>query len=309
MKIIHCIFLLFLLSLLFAYSSVADTKHILVGADSNSPVLISNICDAVVSSKAPLFTALRHAGSFEGMKRYYGIQGEPADKGVWNHQALNHLVIIGVPEEGKAAARTQGFTYGIDVEKKEMNRIGVGHFRGDIGTVETLFNPYLYSNRFDDNPFSTLLVRISGTTEKGVALAAKAFLRGMINGVVLGEGVERVESTILDQNPTTKAPPKIPVTLSHGDESFQVAGWSQCPENEYRAYLDYGAERKPLHVWRVKYFSKGCLDDVSGTAWVNGPHIMAWGNAVTISEFSDSKDAVRAFKGLRESGRWEPGKA
>ena len=286
----------------------ADTRRILVCADPAASETTRDACETILRSQPMLFGALQKTHEINGIMRVDDLQGDPADRAVWKRQALNHLVVVGTPDEGDVARRTQGFTFGINAKTREMYRLGVGRFTGDVGSVETTFNPYLYSNHFDDNPYSTLLVRLSGTTPVGVALAAEAFSQGMLNGMVLGSGAQRVETSLLDQTPSTEPPPNLPLSLSAGEAKYSMAGWSQCPENEYRACLDYGAAQEPRSIWRVKYLATGCLDDASGAAWIRSPHVMAWGNAVTIVEFVDNADPVKMYEGVRASVKPVAGK-
>lgn len=280
-----------------------EKARILVCADRAAAVATSNACEAILGSQPMLFTALRQTQTVLDIVRFSEFLADPSDRAVWKRQALNHLVVVGTPDEGDGAKRTQGFTFGINTQKREMYRLGIGRFRGDVGSVETTFNPYLYSNRFDDNPFSTLLVRISGTTPRGVALAADAFVHGLLNGMVTGADATRVERTILDRDPSLEPPPALPASLALDSERFFMAGWSQCPENEYRACLDMGATNEPRRLWRVKYLTPGALEGASAATWVNSLHVMAWGNAVTLAKFADAADAAAMFRGVRAEVR------
>jgi len=209
----------------------------------------------------------------------------------WMRQANVHVLLEGLPVAGSVFTRAKGWTYGIDLEKKELFRLGLGRFRGDVGCVETLFNPWLYSDHVADAPRSTLLVRISGTSEAGVRLAREAFCKGMNNGVVLGKGVRRVEQSILDLDPSSDPPPRDVLTRLAVPADCVYAGWSQCPAQEYRAFLDWGATEEPQRVWRVKYLTRGSLESASGATWANSPLLAAFGHAVTIAAFSSPEQA------------------
>ena len=249
---------------------------------------------AIDLSQAPLVKALGAS-----LERHDALEAEPARKEQWLAQGEAHIVVLGTPGEGDVARKTMGFTYGIDTGKKEAYRLGFGRFRGDVGFVETRFNPWLYSNRVDDHADSTLLVRIGGTTPKGVELAAAAFVQGLNNGLVLGPGAQRVEETILDLDPSVEPPPAQPERI--GD--LVLAGWTQCPAQEYRAMLDLGAQKEPRRMWRVKYLAPDALATASDAAWIFGPQAMSWGNAVTIAEFDDPADAQRTWEGIaRQKG-------
>ena len=253
-----------------------------------------SVASASALAEAPLLRALG------GARVVLALEAEPKDKAKWNAQALNHVVLAGVSGEDDVFKKTVGFSFAIDSEKRELYRLGYGRFSDDVGCVETRFNPWLYSNRFDDNPFSTLLVRISGTSEAGVKLAAEAFKNGMNNGVVLGLGAARVEASILDLEPSAEPPPRMPDAFEKkGAKRLVFAGWTQCPANEYRAMLDLGARAEPRRIWRAKYLSEDSLASASASAWVDGPASVAPGNAVTIAEFASAEDARRAFDGAR----------
>lgn len=261
---------------------------------------------ATVPSEAPLVQALaavRDPGSWaEGA----AFEVAPVSQESWMRQANAHVFLEGLPEAGSVCARAKGWTYGIDLEKKELFRLGLGRFRGDVGCVETLFNPWLYSDRVADAPRSTLLVRISGTTPEGVKLARAAFCNGMNNGVVLGKSARRVERSILDLDPSDEPPPKDVVAGIKVPSECAYAGWSQCPAQEYRAYLDWGAQKEPRRVWRLKYVSRDSLASASGVTWADSPLLQAFGHAVTIAEFETEADAKRVLSRVGSGDRAYP---
>ena len=282
------------------------TRRILVWGPSKPSAETLAARDAVLAraAGAPLFQALGLTHRTGPVQSAGELLPAPGDRKVWKWQGLDNLVVVGTPAEGDVAARVKGFTYGIDTGRKELYRFGFGRFTGDVGCVETGFNPWLYSDRFDDNPYSTLLVRISGTTPTGVLLAARAFLDGMNNGIVLGAGARNAEQGLLCRVPSSTPPPKLPPRFVNEDGGILAyAGWSQVPEQDFRALLDYGAPREPVAMWRIKYLATGALDDCSGAAWVRGPAPMAWGNAVTLAFFDDDACAEAAWKGVREACR------
>lgn len=283
-----------------------DTRRIVVWADAGASEATLAARDALLGTVggAPFFSALAKTHRTGHVIAAAALEAAPADRAAWRRQALDNVVIVGTPDEGAAAARAMGFTYGIDTARREIFRFGFGRFSGDAGCVETCFNPWLYSDRFDDNPYSTIMVRISGTTPAGVALAADAFSRGLINGIVLGPGAQPVDPGILCRTPSMDPPPDLPAQFDGDGERILVkAGWSQVPEQDYRAMLEYGSVHEPSGMWRVKYLATGALDDCSGAAWVRGPAPMAWGNAVTVARFDDPSDAARAWAGIRAACR------
>jgi len=251
---------------------------------------------ATVPSEAPLVQALaavRDPGSWaEGA----AFEVAPVSQESWMRQANAHVFLEGLPEAGSVCARAKGWTYGIDLEKKELFRLGLGRFQGDVGCVETRFNPWLYSDRVADAPQSTLLVRISGTTAKGVELARKAFLSGMNNGVVLGKSAKRTETSILDLDPSDEPPPTEVLSRLAVPAGCVYAGWSQCPAQEYRAFLDWGAAEEPRRVWRVKYLTADSLKSASGATWADSPLLSAFGHAVTIADCRTETAAKRILE-------------
>lgn len=251
---------------------------------------------ATVPSEAPLVQALaavRDPGSWaEGA----AFEVAPVSQESWMRQANAHVFLEGLPEAGSVCARAKGWTYGIDLEKKELFRLGLGRFRGDVGCVETLFNLWLYSDCVADAPRSTLLVRISGTTPEGVKLARAAFCNGMNNGVVLGKSARRVERSILDLDPSDEPPPTEVLSRLAVPAGCVYAGWSQCPAQEYRAFLDWGAAEDPRRVWRVKYLMSDSLKSASGTTWADSPLLSAFGHAVTIADCRTETAAKRILE-------------
>ncbi len=119
----------------------------------------------------------------------------------------------------------------------------------------------------------------------------------MNNGVVLGPGARRIETSILDRDPSADPPPALPEAV--GDLVF--AGWSQPTEAEARAFLDWGATAQPVALWRAKYLATGALETGSGAAWTLGPSALAWGNAALLARFADPADPGRVLAALRSA--------
>ena len=180
-----------------------------VYADPGAAQETTTARDLVKTGTAPLLQALKAVGSAEAPSVLADLQEAPASLPGWMAQADAHLVVVGTPADGPIAKLVKGYTYGLDCEKKEFFRLGLGRFRGDVGVVETVFNPWLYSDKVNDTEKSTLMIRISGTTPKGVALAAQAFQNGLINGAVLGAGAVRTETSILDLEVSAEPPRRL----------------------------------------------------------------------------------------------------
>lgn len=253
-------------------------------------------------AEAPLLRALRATGASADAAPAAAETlppcGKPeADRAGTRAAGVCHWVVIGTPDADAVCRRVAGFTAGWNRADgaRTLTRLGVGVFGGDVGFVETRWNPWLYSNVFDDHPYSTLLITISGTTPAGVRAAFDAFTAGLNNGVVpCGEQTRRLERTILDLEPSA-APP--PAALCAAPAGFVYAGWSQPPENEYRAWLEHDAE--PERLWRVKFLEPRSLAGADGTVWLRGPALMAWGNARTLARFATPEAAATVLRNLR----------
>ena len=270
----------------------------LVSACAAAEISVYPAKELAVVDGAPLLSALRATGAGTGPQAIEALAAEPSGHREWEDQANRHLVLVGTPDDGGALERVKGFTYGIDCRRKEMFRLGLGRFRGDVGVVETQFNPWLYSDRIDDTPESKLMVRITGTTAEGVRLAAEAFRKGMNNGVVLGANAKRTETSIIDLDPSAEPPPAEALSHVVVPDGFAYAGWTQCPAQEYRAYVDWGAPSEPRRVWRVKYLAAGSLNGADAPTWARSPLPVAFANAATIAEFADEGVASTALAGL-----------
>lgn len=282
-----------------ALAASAAPMPVSVYAAPSASAETRRVRDSIVSGGAPLLVALAATGAAAKPEADDSLAAEP-DKARWLAQAARHVVIVGTPAEGEVCARVAGFTYGIDCAKREAFRLGLGRFRGDVGVVETQFNPWQYSNRLDDVPASALMVRIAGTTPEGVRLAADAFAKGMNNGVVLGAGAARVETSILDLDPSPEPPPEGELARLAADAGAGAAfaGWTQCPAQEYRAYLDWGADAEPRRVWRAKWLKPGSLASADGATWTRSPLAAAFANAATIAEFADESDAAKSLAAI-----------
>jgi hypothetical protein len=219
---------------------------------------------------------------------------ELLDKKKFNRAAFNHLIVVGLRSKDPLIDLTWGHNASINEETGTAYMQGFGFLQGDIGYVECDRNPFLYSQKVDDNPFTTWVIRLSGTNEAGVLAAIKSFREGLLNGFVPAGKFKRPQTTILDLDPLmTQAPGAWPKSLKFdkGGPGPWV-GWTQVPGNEYRAYIDYGGF-EPKALWRVKYLRPGSCQSASLQAWTEGFHRMAYGNAVTVAEFADAAQATK----------------
>ena len=221
----------------------------------------------------------------------------------FNQAAFNHLVVIGRPDQDPLQAKVRGHQAKVDPAAREFYRLGYGRLQGDIGYVECDWNPFLYSEKVKNNPFTTVVIKISGTSDAGVLAALKAFQSGLLNGIVaVGEPV-RPERSLLDYLPVNDAPPALPERIGN----LTRAGYTQPDGVEYRAWLEWSGV-EPEQLWRIKYLADGVYDDVSPAAWVNGLHRLAYGNAVTIAEFASAEQVAQLRNALLKRNGAKNGK-
>jgi hypothetical protein len=229
------------------------------------------------------------------------LNGAPTARG------FAHLVCVGLPEDpliqaawGREARRIDGGLY----------VFGFGHLRGDIGYIESDRNPFLHSRFIEKVPYETEIVLITGNTPRGVGLAADAFLKGVVNGVVAAPGWTRPATSLLEQTPLTpdfELPANLPQKL--GD--WQLIGVSQGGADEYRGVLaDAGAE--PQQIWRGKYYKPGVWDG-SGAEnaiadYFAGLQRRTYGNTLWLARFRDENEAkavapkIAAAANLKKEG-------
>ncbi len=270
----------------------AEQKQILVVVSKDADKAVKKA--ALTLKDAPLFDVLEKCGAASS-KMPVPIGSEKLlDDTAFPQAAFNHLVLVGLPEQDDLLKKCRGYQIGL--HPGEVNVRGYGHWKGDIGTVECDWNPFLYSHKVKTNPFTTLCVKISGTSVKGVLKAVEAFTSGLLNGIVPAGEIELVEESILDMKPDFVAPSGFPATAG----PFFQAGWTQPSAMEYRAYIDF-AGFEPKRLWRVKYLEPKVFDDVSAKAWVNGLHRLAYGNAITFVEFASEEEASKTLEGLGKS--------
>ncbi len=209
-------------------------------------------------------------------------------------RALNHLVVIGLPTDPLIAAVWQ---HEARAEPGGLYVFGWGHFKGDIGYVESDRNPFMHSAGIATAPYETEVVTITGSTPAGVALAVDAFLnRGLVNGVVAGPGWTRPQTSLLDREPLLPnfAPPA--AILSTAGEASLI-GVTPGGEDEFRGVLD-DTGVLPQQIWRAKYYVAGAWDGagVAGAfdAYSAGLHRRAYGNTLWLASFATAAEAAGA---------------
>lgn len=285
-------FPLFSLLVLFGGVLSGAEREILVCTAKDAPASI-RAAAATLNDARPL-AALRRCGAAVGDIK--PVESAPLlEAKHFQQAAYNNLILVGFPESDPLLAKCRGNQ--ASVKPGRFYRLGYGTLEGDLGYVECDWNPFLFSDKVRTNAYTTVCVKISGTSEKGVLAAIEAFKNGLLNGVVPAGEVRRPENGLLDLAPSLVAPPALPEAIAAGNFHATQAGWTQPDAKEYRAFLDIGG-KEPKQVWRVKYLADKALDGVSGEEWVNGLHRLAYGNTVMIAEFATPADAEAELAGF-----------
>ena len=267
-------------------------REILVCTAKDAPASVR--AAAATLNRARPVEALRQCGAAVGDIRM--TESAPLlEAKNFRQAAYSNLILVGLPENDPLLAKCLG--HQASVKPGRFYRLGYGALEGDLGYVECDWNPFLYSDKVRTNPYTTVCVKITGTSEKGLLAAVEAFKNGLLNGVVPAGKVRRTEETLLDLAPSPAAPPALPETVAAGTFRATQAGWTQPDAKEYRAFLDIGG-KEPKQIWRVKYLADKALDGVSGEEWVNGLHRLAYGNTVMIAEFPTPADAEAELSGF-----------
>jgi hypothetical protein len=278
-----------------------------VVVDTNAPAPIRDAAQRVLDAAAtnPVLQILAEGRAPAQLADSAALAAGPA-----SNRALSHLVLVGLPSDPlvarawqrEARMRADGGLY----------VFGFGHFRGDIGYLESDRNPFLHSQAIDQAPFETEVITLSGATPAGVALAVDAFLRqGLVNGVVAAGGWQRAAPSLLERDPLAPdfAPPEwLPRRLGE----WRFLGLTQAAEDEYRGVLaDAGVV--PVEIWRAKYWKPGVWDPIDGVSGQKvapvhfhaGLHRRSHGNTLWLARFAsvheagDALNRIAAAAGLR----------
>jgi len=275
-------------------------------SDTAPPAIKQAAADLVAhAANIPLLAALQ-AGQGAGDVTLTSSETLSLPKN-YNLAAHNHIIAIGLRSEDPVVARVWDHYATVDETAKSLYMQGWGHLQGDIGYIESDRNPYLHSRKIQTALYETIVVKISGTSVAGVVAAEKAFEGGALNALVPAGPVARPETTLLDLDPFVDPPPftmpgSAEVTTDSGKAlQAPLVGWTQVPGNEYRAYIDV-AGFEPVHVWRYKYLQPGLFNSAGIPAWLGGLHRMAYGNAVTIAEFSTPDQARKTLAAYGQTG-------
>jgi hypothetical protein len=196
--------------------------------------------------------------------------------------------------------KTWGYEATIDESKQTAYSLGCGYLKGDVGWVESTWNPFLHSLRIASAPEDTVLVKITGTSEAGVEAALQAFQGGLLNGFVVAGSFTRPQTTLLDLDPLSDpAPGPLPAQLTIGSADAYLAGWTQPPGQDYRAVLESGGI-EPVKMWRYKYLATGMLEEKPIVRWLGGVNARAFGNAIDIIQCHSPDEAAVAAQQLSQ---------
>ncbi len=286
-----------------AFAATPQREILIVAGEHASPAIVA-AADALAKELPPVLAALQATQGVTGVER---VTSERVLKD-YNLAAFNHLVVIGLPSDPLMKKVWEHYA-AVDEGAKTLYAQGWGYLQGDLGYLEADRNPFLHSRRIKEAPFETVLFKISGTSEAGVLAALTAFKTGLFNGIVPAGAWKRPKTTILDLDPQpAPSPLQLADAVAFNDAKgaavrAPLAGWSQVPGNEYRAYIDVaGAE--PTGVWRYKYLLPGALDHAQTPGWMAGFHRMAYGNAVTIAAFATPDAAQKTAEAIGTTGGW-----
>ncbi|MDR2439819.1 MAG: hypothetical protein LBE12_10680 [Planctomycetaceae bacterium] len=270
----------------------AQERRILLVVSENADPAIKKAATGLMN--CPVFTAFKACGGTTDSQPITTNSETLLPDAAFQHAAYNNLVIIGLPDQDVLLRKCWGHQIGL--RSGEIEVLGYGKWKGDFGTVESDRNPFLYSHRVKDHPYSTNIIKISGTSVAGVVQAVEAFRTGLLNGIVPAGQGQLIETSLLDRRPDFVVPPLLPNELN----GFYRIGWIQPNEIEYRAYIDL-AGYQPERIWRIKYVTQKVFDNVSGENWVHGLHRLSYGNAVTVAVFTSAEEAKKTWNALGQS--------
>jgi hypothetical protein len=207
--------------------------------------------------------------------------------------AYNHLVLVGSSTDPLITAVWQREAL---LDRDGIYIFGFGRLRGDIGYIESDRNPFLHAEAIARAPYETEVITLTGTTDAGIALAVRSFVRhSLVNGVIANPGWTRTETTLLNRDPL---PEKwtLPALAPDRIGDFVRIAYTQASEDEYRGVLeDTGTE--PSEIWRVKYFRPGAWDGVGSVSafdnYAAGLHRRAYGNTLWLARFKDATEAAQ----------------
>ena len=198
--------------------------------------------------------------------------------------ATHHLLVVGTEASNRVLQRLPSH-WALDRDRYYANRqpyenymptkgyyaAGFGTFtQGSVGYIEWDRNPYwhyatnLLEDRKDDKPDLPYrqMVRLTGNSPEGVAMAVDAFLsRRILTGVVVADGklpgamsLWTIDTAHFAQ--PEQAPPWIPTAdAKQGDVALTFAGWHIADSMTYAGFRELtGLDAKA--IWRAKFLTE-----------------------------------------------------
>lgn len=283
---------------LFSGGSQAETRQIFICTSASSSPTVQKAVQGLLteSENIPVFKALSQAGDADAIsaRTSEDLLRDKASK----EAAHNHLVVIGLRSKDPLLDKVWGFTATIDDTNKRVYAEGWGYLEGDVGWIECDRNPFLHTLKTKNAPEDTVLIKISGSSERGVLAALGAFRKGQLNGLVPAGSIQRPKRTILDMDPySDPIPVQLPATIEIGSEKGFFAGWLQIGATEYRAILE-ASSLEPMHIWRAKYLSMHALEQQGIVRWEAGLNRRAFGNSIDVMQFRSAAEARLAVSNI-----------
>ncbi len=290
---------------LYALGAPPQRGLLICSAQDADPTVAAAAKSIAAATGHPLLTAMSDGGAAKT------IATRALSGGDVHELALNHLVLVGMPQDSLISAVWQREAM---PSPGGLYVFGFGHLQGDIGYIESDRNSFLHSQSIVSTPYETQIVTITGTNPAGVQLAAQAFLQqSLVNGVVAARGWTRPRTSLLDRDPLAPGfvlPAVVPDRLG---DAHRIA-CTQATEDEYRGVLeDTGV--LPRTIWRVKYFSRGNWDSPGAAGsfdnYAAGLHRRSYGNTLWLAQFAGASEASAAAPRIaaaahlkREGSEW-----
>ena len=267
----------------------APQRGLLVACAADADPLIAAAAERVRSATTPLLGVLA-----EGRPVAAG-ESRMLAAGAREKLAWNHVIVLGLAEDPLVR---QAWQHEARAEPAGWYGFGFGVIAGEVGWIESGFNPWLHSTAIAKPPYETQCIAITGSSPAGVAAAAEAFLaQGLVNGVVARTGWSRPQSTLLDRDPLT-GEADLPAWLPVKAGPWTRIALTQCGADVSHGILaDAGVE--PAACWLVKYHRPGVWDGAGAAFarrhYVAGLHRRAFANAVLLARFADPAAAAAAL--------------
>jgi len=291
---------IFVLTIPFARCATVAERSLKICVASNAPAEIRAAAQKILAAgeKHPLLRAMAGVKAPTNLTDTRALAAGPVEA-----RAYDHLVILGLCDDPLIAGAWQREA---QIEPGGIYVFGFGHFAGDIGYIESDRNPFLHSRTIASAPFETEVITITGSTPRGVALAADAFLKqGLVNGLVAAPGWKRSKPNLLARDPL---PPDFAVPDCAAPElgDMQRIGITQAAEDEYRGvFADAGAA--PLAIWRIKYYRNGVWDGAGSkeamAVYSAGLHRRAYANTLWCARFASPAEALNAAPKIAAAAR------